>query len=1844
MKTSRSDLLQSIALLSALVLVLAFAAMAGAAPITKAATGTNLNASVSWLGNATPTSADVATWDSVTPSLGAGLTLGANTNWLGIDVQGGASDIAISGAGSLTLGTSGINIASGGVNLSLTNSRAFGASSTVNVDSGRILTLFGGTTTFGAGTTTSLTGAGNMVFGGSSHTIAGSGALTIGSGSVLQNNLQSGSSSATFSGTTTLNGGTISISSSVSTFGTGAINLNGGIIGSFSATGRTITNSVTVGGDSQIGGSVANLLSTGFIDFTGPVNLGGATRAFDVYATGVLTGHGSGLVFDGVVSSGGLTLNSTPGNGIMTLTNDANTFSGATTVNAGNLATSLGSLANSSSVTVNGTGKLSLGINGTTLINNLNGASGAGIRTDFTISGTAGARTLSVNQTSDGTYAGTFTEGSSRPISLTKNGSATLILAGAATYTGATTVSNGTLQVNGSTVAGGSLMANGTIGGAVTLNAGGRLGGSGIVSGTVTVQSGGTLAAGTNGLGTLTINNTVTLQSGSTNLMRINKSGVLLSADQIAGTGSLALNGTLVMTATGDPLAHGDTFTLFTKGSYTGFFVASNLPALTGSLAWDLSKLTNNGTIRVYNTSLVSTPIFSPVAGGVASPQSVTLASDVGATIYYTTNGGPLTNVYGGPIALPANTTSFTIGAYATKAGFSDSTVASATYSTTPVPTWVQVAGGSWTNAADWSNSVVANFKSVTADFSTLTLAADTTVTLDGAETVGNLVFADQGNTYNWIVAPGVSAALTLDSASGVSTVNVSNPTTTIGAVLAGTNSLTKTGNGTLALTNANTYSGGTTISNGTLQLGTGGNNIAKLGAGNVSIAAGATLSVAWSSGVIVLGNNLAGSGTFVRGGTSELALTGTNSFSGLYQIPNYTLAFRGTNSANGQPRVFVDTAGNLALGNEFVGQTCTISELSGSGGVNPQFDSASGTKTLNINQASTTNFSGVMRDATSGSRYLAVTKSGPGTLTLSGANTYTGPTTVTGGLLEIASPGSLGATAVTVNSNAVLAASGSLGGAVTVQPGGRLLPTTVTSVSALGTPLSIAGNVSLNGTVTFRISKDTGVVSDQIAGSGSVTYGGTLVVTNVTTDTNATPLALGDTFNLFSGSPLTGNFSSYVLPALPGSLIWDVSGLSSGTISVVSGTPTALAPSFSPLAGGYIGAQTVTIASVNSGATTTIHYSTDNVNWSSAVSPVTVVVPVDTNATFYAYATAPGYNPSATNSAAYSTLDRGIWIQPAGGSWADAASFSWSNNIIPNASGATADFSTLTLNANTTLTLDGAKEVGGLRFADQGNTYAWFLTNGTGGPLTLDAGANVPVVDVANQATTIGAVVAGTNGLIKTGAGTLALSGANTYAGATTVSNGTLALAYSYGFGSTRVQPVNVAPGATLNLAASSYGIGYGQPITITGGTLTNSGAACYANNLTLAEGAIVTGNGLRMGYFTVGATLTASGATASTYAAPIALVKNTTQTMTLNIGGAGLTIGGAISDLGGFTGEPVIKNGSGTLVLNATNTYLGPTTVSNGTLLVNGSLAAGSAVTVEGGTLGGTGTIGGTVTVNSGGTLAPGASFGTLNISNAVTLNAGSISTFEVNGSTPTNDVVILGSTVAYGGTLNIVPTGTFTNGQTFTLFSGAGATNTGNFAAVTGSPGAGLTFSFTNGVLSVVSTASPGPVVTLTSPANSATYAAYATVPLSATVVTNGYVITSVDFLTNGVVVASASSEPYSADWVLAAPGSYTVTASANYASTNVVSTNSATITVNAVVNPTVGATTKVAGGGVVFTVTGPNGQHYTVLTSTNVTTPVSGWLTNSSGFFDVSGTLNVTNTPPLDGKRFFRVRTP
>jgi autotransporter-associated beta strand protein len=128
-------------------------------------------------------------------------------------------------------------------------------------------------------------------------------------------------------------------------------------------------------------------------------------------------------------------------------------------------------------------------------------------------------------------------------------------------------------------------------------------------------------------------------------------------------------------------------------------------------------------------------------------------------------------------------------------------------------------------------------------------------------------------------------------------------------------------------------------------------------------------------------------------------------------------------------------------------------------------------------------------------------------------------------------------------------------------------------------------------------------------------------------------------------------------------------------------------------------------------------------------------------------------------------------------------------------------------------------------------------------------------------------------------------------------------------------------------------------------------------------------------------------------------------------NIDTAGnmVTLSSVLSGPGGLN-----KLGSGTLILNASNTYYGETDINAGTLAVNGSLNSGGLVVVNNsGILCGTGTVG-NVTVNSGGHIAPGNLAGILTLAGDLMLNSGALLDFDLANTAASDKISMTGSTL--------------------------------------------------------------------------------------------------------------------------------------------------------------------------------------------------------------------------------------
>lgn len=118
-----------------------------------------------------------------------------------------------------------------------------------------------------------------------------------------------------------------------------------------------------------------------------------------------------------------------------------------------------------------------------------------------------------------------------------------------------------------------------------------------------------------------------------------------------------------------------------------------------------------------------------------------------------------------------------------------------------------------------------------------------------------------------------------------------------------------------------------------------------------------------------------------------------------------------------------------------------------------------------------------------------------------------------------------------------------------------------------------------------------------------------------------------------------------------------------------------------------------------------------------------------------------------------------GTWTTNGPGDWSSTTN--WSGGIVAGGAGATADFSTLDIAADTTVTLDTPVTLGTLKVQDLTTASNNWIFSGTNA-LTLDNGASQPVLNIVNRFPVISAPVAGTNGISKIGAGAVTLSGNN--------------------------------------------------------------------------------------------------------------------------------------------------------------------------------------------------------------------------------------------------------------------------------------------------------------------------------------------------------------------------------------------------------------------------------------------------------------------------------------------------
>ena len=391
-------------------------------------------------------------------------------------------------------------------------------------------------------------------------------------------------------------------------------------------------------------------------------------------------------------------------------------------------------------------------------------------------------------------------------------------------------------------------------------------------------------------------------------------------------------------------------------------------------------------------------------------------------------------------------------------------------------------------------------------------------------------------------------------------------------------------GGGTLILPTNLTYTGSTLISAGTLQLGDGNANGSI--ATDVTDNGGFTIKVATNT-VQTFAGSISGTGSFTKDAFGTLHLTGSNSFAGNATISagalwinnsqglgtgtktvsinngtagNPSLHLNGTNGSINLPATFSfntswangtiyneagnnSIAGNISLtaggGDTYVlanGGTLTLAGIispSTTGRGLRLGGSARGTVSGNIINSSSTN------------TLAALHKMDAGTWTLAGTNLFTGPTTVEAGTLLV--NGSLATNTVAVFTNSTLGGSGIILGAVTVQNGGTLAPGTSVGVLTISNVLTLAA-LSTN---LFELNAALGT-NDAVTGISTVTYGGALLLSNVSGTFTG-----GQSFKLFTAANYAvATFASIQWPTLGSGLAWTNRLNQDGTIAVYSTTP----------------------------------------------------------------------------------------------------------------------------------------------------------------------------------------------------------------------------------------------------------------------------------------------------------------------------------------------------------------------------------------------------------------------------------------------------------------------------------------------------------------------------------------------------------------------------------------------------------------------------------------------------------------------------------------------------------------
>jgi len=838
------------------------------------------------------------------------------------------------------------------------------------------------------------------------------------------------------------------------------------------STGITVTgttNTVTISGTSNIVASasiaVTNNSTTGLLTIS--------ANQLQASGGGVITFAGTGnITVSGIVKANGgsgVTIAMTDVTDVVTFSG-ANDYIGATAVTSGTLnlqnITAAGTTAGGVAVSINAQlelqGGIAVGAEALTLaggsgveLNSVSGSNTWGgtiaISADSQINSTVGGTTLTVTGAVSGAFnmafggAGNITLSAAIPASvasLTKSGAGVLLINGANLYTGATSVTAGTLRYNGgATLVGTAVTVSGTgtfdIGaitdtvGAVTLTAGSITGTTGVLEGTSYAVESGTITAilagavnltkTTSGTVTLSGVNTytgiTTINAGVLSVATIGNGAVAgnLGAAAVAAANIVLGGGTLQYTGVTASTTRAYTLTAATTSSIEVTSAAATL-TISGVGAATTGALTKSGAgTLILSGANLYTGLTTITAGTLTYG-----VDDALATGAVTVNGGTL-NIIGwndtdiGTVTLTAGTITgttgilTTTGTYELKSGTVSAILAGAVALN-------KTTAGTVIISKATTNTGLTTVSAGTLQYGITDALASGAVTVSGTGTLDIIGFNDT-------VGAVTLTAGTITGTTGILTgTSYTVDSGTISAILAGgAVALTKNTTGLVTLSKANTYTGDTNVVAGTLEtLAAGviadGSNVVMTNAATAILKLGGAETIASLSGGGTTGGNInlqsflltvtqaadltyggiiSGTGGLTKAGGNALTLSGSNTYTGPTTVAAGTLSVAtiGNGGNIGNLGRASSAAANLVLSGgtlQYTGATAsTDRNFTLTAATTSTIDVTVGANTLTMSGAST---------ATTG----AITKIGAGTLILSGANNYSGLTTVTAGTLNL--------------------------------------------------------------------------------------------------------------------------------------------------------------------------------------------------------------------------------------------------------------------------------------------------------------------------------------------------------------------------------------------------------------------------------------------------------------------------------------------------------------------------------------------------------------------------------------------------------------------------------------------------------------------------------------------------------------------------------------------------------------------------------------------------------------------------------------------------------------------------